>query len=139
MRAILNLAQVAFVSCCLCLSPASLQAVDLYGFDVPKQYPKAYSAYKALLPAEYRKISWMRMLNGTSGPLKDVEVDGAQAVLFWMCEPHNCGGNELAVLARKDGKRATALLQSTDYTSGKRIFLGKPSETETAILASALQ
>ena len=36
---------------------ASLHAEDLYGFDIPKQYPKAYTAYTAVLPAQYKKIS----------------------------------------------------------------------------------
>jgi hypothetical protein len=139
MKAIAKWMSVAFASCGLWAVSVPLQAMDLYGFDLPKQYPKAYSAYKALLPPQYQKISWMRMLNGTSGPLKDVEINGAPSVLFWMCEPHNCGGNELAVLARKDGKRATALFQSSNYTQGKKIFFGKPSEAETTLLNSALQ
>ncbi len=139
MKASKRLISAAIAGCGLWMFSVPLRAMDLYGFDVPKQYPKAYSAYKALLPAQYQKISWMHKLNGTSGPLKDVEIDGAPSVLFWMCEPHNCGGNELAVLVRKDGKRATALFQSSNYTQGKKIFLGKPSDAETALLTSALQ
>ena len=126
------------VCCWLAMIAGTAMAADWYGFDVPKQYPTAYKAYKAVIPPQYKKISWMQRLDGTSGPLKDVEVDGASSVLFWMCEPHNCGGNELAVLARKDGKRATALFQSADHTGGKRIYFGKPSDAETALLISAL-
>ena len=128
----------AFICCWFAAVAGKAIALDLYGFDVPKQYPKAYSAYKAVIPSQYKKISWMQRLDGTSGPLKDIDVEGAPSLLFWMCEPHNCGGNELAVLARKDGKRATTLFQSADHTDGKRVYFGKPSDAETTLLISAL-
>jgi Inhibitor of vertebrate lysozyme (Ivy) len=139
MKPVMRSLQIVAFGCCLWSLPVMLRAADLFGFDVPKQYPKAYASYKAILPPQYKKISWVRMLDGTSGPLKDVEVNGGPAVLFWMCEPHNCGGNELAVLLRKDGKRAAALFESADHTAGKKVYFGKPSEAEIALLLSAFQ
>lgn len=67
----------AFICCWFAAVAGKAIALDLYGFDVPKQYPKAYSAYKAVIPSQYKKISWMQRLDGTSGPLKDIDVEGA--------------------------------------------------------------
>jgi hypothetical protein len=122
---------------CLLVSPAA--ASELYGFDIPKRYPKAFATYSGVIPAPYRKIGWVRKLDGTTGPVEQVTVGGVPSVLFWMCEPHNCGGNELAALLAKDGSRAVALLQSTAHTAGKPIVFGTPSSEERALLDRAMQ
>jgi hypothetical protein len=125
-------------SCFLALA-SSLQADDLYGFDVPKRYPKAYAAYSAVLPGQYKKIAWVRKLDGTSVPVTNIEAEGAPSLLFWMCEPHNCGGNELTALLAKDGSKAVALFQSRDHTDGKKIYFGNPDAAERALLTNTME
>jgi hypothetical protein len=130
----LALAAAAGVACV-----GALAADPLYGFDIPKRLPKAYAAYSKVVPPAYARIGWVRNLDGTGAPVDHVDVAGVPSVLFWMCEPHNCGGNELTVLLAKDGSRAAALLFSTDHTGGKPVYFGKPGPTEQDMLRKAMQ
>lgn len=85
-----------------------------YTFDVPENYPVAFALWRRQvrgLPLEDR--AWARTLTGTAGPVGVVSVEGGQYLRGWVCEPHNCGGNEAVLLINSDETRVLGLIRLT--------------------------
>lgn len=65
---------------------------------------------------------YLRTSNGVVGGGKRLAVGGATYDFASVCEPHNCGGNTLAVLFAPDESAAWAILE----VNGERTYLGDP-------------
>ena len=74
--------------------------------------------------------------NATGAPTTEVPVEGEPHTLAWICEPQNCGDNEIYVLFAPEGRQAWALLVS-DGT--KQQWLGNPNDVVKAAIESNVQ
>ena len=92
---------------------------DAYTYDVPKLYPAAFALWGRQirdLPLDNRP--WARTLTGPAAPLKKVSVGGAEFILGWVCQPHNCGGNEAVLMISPDQTRVLGLVRLTESDQG---------------------
>lgn len=105
-----------------------------YPFDMKKKYAKAFAAYQKVVPPMYKKTTWVYSLDGTASPMDAVESGGKKWLIGSVCQPHDCGDNQIAFLIAADGSVAFGLLRSRNLTSGKDILFGKPDATQLALL-----
>lgn len=117
---------------------SSARAADLYPFEMKKKYPRAFAAYQKMVPARFHKVAWIYSLEATAGPMEIVQCGGKQCLAGWLCQPHNCGGNELAYLVAVDGTNAVGLLRSNNLTKGKDVLFGKPDTAQLELLKKQL-
>lgn len=107
-----------------------------YTFDIPRNYPSAYSLWRrqtASLSLEDRP--WVRSLGGTAGPVRGVRVNGNEYLYGWVCEPHNCGGNEVALLLTRDQRRVVGLVRLTNENGETNdVEVGTPTAPEARCL-----
>lgn len=85
-----------------------------YTYDVPRTYPRAFALWRQQvreLPLEGR--AWAQTLAGTAAPVDVVSVADASYLKGWVCEPHNCGGNEALLLIKPDQTRVLGLIRLT--------------------------
>ena len=112
-----------------------------YTFDVPKNYPAAYSIWRqhtAGLPIGDRP--WVRSLRGTAADVRSVRIDGSEYLYGWVCEPHNCGGNEVAMLLTRDQSRVIGLVRLTNENRETNdIQVGAPTAPEARCLQFFLE
>lgn len=110
-------------------------------FDVPTNYPAAFSLWRqqtASLPLEGRP--WVRSLRGTAAEVRSVRVDGSEYLYGWVCEPHNCGGNEVALLLTRDQGRVVGLVRLTNENRETNDFqVGSPTAPEARCLRFFLE
>jgi hypothetical protein len=113
---------------------APAAAGDLYPFDLKAKAPRLHRALSAALPAERSAADWLPGLDGTSGPLREVEVAGRPYLTGYVCRPHDCRANRLVFLLRPDGGRAATLLRTTPDGKPARVRPGgrtdSPEEAE---------
>lgn len=86
-----------------------------YTFNMPDYYPAGYQLWRtatAHMPVNDRP--WVRSLQGTASDVRQVSIGAEQYVLGWVCEPHNCGGNEAVVLISRDQRRSFGYVRLTD-------------------------
>ena len=110
-------------------------------FDVPKNYPAAYSLWRRHttgLSLEGRP--WVRSLRGTAAEVRSVRVDGSEYLYGWVCEPHNCGGNEVALLLTLDQGRVVGLVRLTNENRETNdLEVGAPTAPEARCLRFFLE
>ena len=118
-------------------STASAQTIETaQGLD--RTRPKAFAAYRAVLPEAYGSASWASALDGTSEPLEVLNIDGSDYALGFSCRPHDCGAEALAFLAALDGSRAVILVKSDEFTAGTPQVYGRASPAERTRLKAVL-
>jgi hypothetical protein len=103
-------------------------------FDIPDHYPKGYDRWRAAtaqIPVSDRP--WVRSLQGTGSDVRQVNIAAEQYLLGWVCEPHNCGGNEAVVLISRDQTRSFGYVRLTDK-QGKatNLVAGRATAIEAA-------
>ncbi|SDQ80198.1 Ivy family c-type lysozyme inhibitor [Brevundimonas sp. 374] len=112
-----------------------------YTFNVPTNYPAAYSLWRqqtASLPIQGRP--WVRSLSGTAAEVRNVRVNGDEYLYGWVCEPHNCGGNEAALLLTRDQGRVIGLVRLTNERREINDYqVGTPTGPETRCLQFFLE
>jgi hypothetical protein len=103
-----------------------------HGFDVPQNYPTGYAAWRRLvrdIPTKGRE--WVLTLQGTAGPVREVYLGIERYFIAWVCEPHNCGGNEAIVLIKRDQSRVIGVVDLTaEDGTIDTFYVGSPSESE---------
>ena len=103
-----------------------------HGFDVPQNYPTGYAAWRRLvrdIPTKGRE--WVLTLQGTAGPVREVYLGIERYFIAWVCEPHNCGGNEAIVLIKRDQSRVIGVVDLTGEDGTiDTFYVGSPSESE---------
>lgn len=52
--------------------------------------------------------------NGVVTPATSLTINGSRYIKAWVCQPHNCGGNEVRVLFSTDGSTAWGLMLVQD-------------------------
>jgi len=109
-----------------------------YPFDMKKKYPKAFAAFQKIVPAKFKKNAWVYSLSGTAGPMSATQCGGKKCLTGSVCQPHDCGGNQLAFVIAEDGSSATGLLRSTNLTQDKDVLFGKPNAAQLALLKKEL-
>lgn len=120
-------------------APAMAQAPEgPYLPDLMEKQPAYLKAWKAMVAGE-KLPGWVNTFTKTQGavatPVKTIPVAGQPYTLGWICEPHNCGGNEVYALFAPDAHQAWGLLIS----DGKRRWLGKPDAAVQAAILSGVQ
>jgi hypothetical protein len=120
------------------LSPASAQEPQgPYLPDLMKQ-PAYLAAWKGMVAGE-NLPAWVNTFtktqNAVAAPVKTISVAGQAHTLGWICEPHNCGGNEVYALFAPEARQAWALLIVDD----KRTWLGKPDDAVKAAILSGVE
>ena len=96
------------------------------------------SSFDGLFRGEKNLAPWLRGYlknrNGVDTPGQVVEAGGKSYELYEVCEPHNCPGNYIYVLATPGGGKAWALFTRE---GGNYRFFGKPDEQQQALLMTA--
>ena len=113
-------------------------ADDEYPGDLRKKHPAAYKAYSKVVPRRYRKVTWIYRLQGTAGPVSQADVGGKTFYLGMVCQPHDCGDNEVAYLIAADGSAAYGLLHSSNYAKPGDVTFGTPDEPARKLLEGQL-
>ena len=70
-----------------------------------------------------------------STEVKTISVAGQPYTLGWICEPHNCGGNEVFALFAPKARQAWGLL----IRDGQRRWLGNPDAAVQAAILSGVE
>ncbi|WP_334177078.1 Ivy family c-type lysozyme inhibitor [Pseudoxanthobacter sp.] len=108
-----------------------------YLFDVLEKQPALKQTLGRLFTAG-RVPPWVRgIATGgpfVGGPSRAVLKPPGGLMTYDACKQHDCGDNQLRILATKDGKAAWALLSE----SGRMRFFGAPGPSEQAILNAAM-
>lgn len=109
------------------------------GFDVPERYPVLGARWAELMsPRPFGDRPWLRDLDGVSSEIRAVTVDGKPLHAAWVCQPHNCGDNQVALLLAPDQSRLVALVQIVEENVRKRTPVGGPTPAEQACLNTLL-
>lgn len=108
-----------------------------YVFDLEKNNPAALAAWKAIVPAAYKKRDWVRDLAGTAAPLETAQLSGKAFYLGSVCKPHDCYQNNVVVLIAKDGSVAYGLLKSVALRARPEFF-GAPDAEAKALLTKTM-
>ncbi len=116
----------------------SAWADEGYPFDMKKKYPKAFAAFQKIVPVKFKKEVWVSRLDGTAGPMSATQCGGKTCLTGSVCQPHDCGDNQLAFVIAEDGSTAVGLLRSANLTQGKDVILGKPDAAQLALLSKQL-
>lgn len=99
----------------------------------------AYSeAWKKMVAGETLPAwvnTFTKTQNAVAAPVQSISVAGQAYTLGWICEPHNCGGNEVYALFAPEARQAWGLLIS----NGKRRWLGNPDPAVQAAILSGVQ
>jgi Inhibitor of vertebrate lysozyme (Ivy) len=105
------------------------QTVDLL-LDAP--FRQAYVAMQ-------RFPDWIRRAHATSSPSRQVTLDGQTYTLGHLCQPHDCGNNQLDIVFAPGGHAAWGLLHTrTDENHPfLQSWLGQPDEKMQALLMQA--
>lgn len=131
--------RIRFVLALLVLAAPSAPAQDIETAQtLPTKRPKAFSAFRAALPAGFEADDWIHALDGTSEPLQAIRLDGKPYLLGFSCKPHDCGPNALAFLAAADGSRAVVMVKSEERTRGTIEVYGRSSGKERLLLKDHL-
>ncbi|MDB5511418.1 MAG: hypothetical protein JWR08_901 [Enterovirga sp.] len=129
--------RIALALLVLASSPAPAQDIET-AQTLPTRRPKAFSAFRAVLPAGFEADDWIHALDGTSEPLRTIRLEGRQYLLGFSCKPHDCGPNALAFLAAADGSRAVVMVKSDERTRGVVEVYGRSSGRERLLLKDHL-
>lgn len=103
-----------------------------YLFDVVKKEPQR-TAWNALIKPLRKAHPWMVGANGVAAPAVPVTVDGTAFDVFFLCKPHDCGGNRMQVMFAGDGRKAYAIFRTP---KGEQV-LGSPDDLQRRALAAA--
>ena len=133
MRALRAFAGLSLALCGAGLAPAAAQD---YPFDIGKRNAAAIRAWKAVVPTQYRSVSWIFDLAGTASALQSVTMRGKVFYYGLACKPHDCGGNTIALLIARDGGEAHGLLSSETLGVRARWF-GAPDAEARKLLQDA--
>lgn len=104
-----------------------------YPFDIAKVDPAALSAWRAVVPRQYRHQAWIYSFAGVAGPLQRVTLRHKVFYYGSVCIPHDCGGNFVAFLIAVDGSQASGLLASQTLRV-KRLYFGAPDAEARGLL-----
>lgn len=123
----------------LMTSPAWTQGAPQgpYLPDLMKQ-PAYRAAWKAMVAGESLPAwvnTFTKTQNAVATPVTTVSVAGQPYTLGWICEPHNCGGNEVYALFAPGARQAWGLL----IRDGRRSWLGNPDAAVQAAILSGVQ
>jgi hypothetical protein len=108
-----------------------------YLFDTLKK-PAYRKAWNVMLAREKHIPAWLtafsKTYNGVATPVETVTVGGNSYLSGYVCQPHACDGNALAVLFSENAGSATAVL----LQDGKPRYLGAPDAAIKAALDNAV-
>lgn len=105
-------------------------------FNIPDYYPEGYRHWRAAtahIPVSERP--WVRSLQGTASDVRQVQIAAEQYLIGWVCEPHNCGGNEAVVLISRDQKRSFGYVRLTDDQGVAADFVAGTATAKEAVCA----
>ena len=112
---------------------ASGQAISR---ELGEHYPTAYAkwqSYVARVNTDNR--DWVSHLEATGAPMSFVTVGGQSWVKGWVCETHNCGGNEVVFLMSPDQSQIKGYLRLTlDNGQGIERVIGPVNPNELRCL-----
>jgi hypothetical protein len=111
---------------------AVVSSGQAYARDLDQHFPDAYAlwqSYVARVNTDNR--DWVSHLEATGSPMKFVTVGGQSWVQGWVCETHNCGGNEVVFLMSPDQSQIKGYLRLTlDNGQGIERVIGPVSPNE---------
>jgi hypothetical protein len=96
--------------------------------DFPKLYPAAYRRWQKLLPSAFAGTAWLSRFEGAASQIRPVMVGGTTMIYGSECKPHDCGPNNVQVLASSDGSRVVGL--ATLAGGDAVLIVGSPSPVE---------
>jgi hypothetical protein len=99
----LSITNFVFASALLSLEAGVAYAKEVYPWSLPKSYPAAFKAYRAILPSELRNNSFTGYLEGTGSAVEIVDLNGKSYFQGQVCISVMCSDNRLGFLIAKDG------------------------------------
>ena len=91
-----------------------------------------------VVPVRFRKVAWIYRLQGTETPVSQVDLGGKSFYYGMVCQPHECGDNEVAYLIAVDGSAAYGLLRSSNYAKSGDVMFGAPDDAARKLLEGQL-
>lgn len=119
------------------VSPSSAPADYGYPFDLPQKEPVLYAKWeRAVQGLDTRRYPWLRGLDGVAAPIRAVSLGGRRYHSGSVCEPHNCGANNVTFLFPADESRIVGRFKITDDVTFREAIssVGQPSPAEQACL-----
>jgi hypothetical protein len=110
-----------------------------YSFDLKTKHPAALAGWMKIVPTTYRKTAWIDRLDGTTPPMDEVTMKGRPFFYGSVCQPHDCGGNNVAFLIAEDGSAAYGMLSSDNLGVKERIFGAPDAEARQLLTAKLAQ
>ena len=130
--------RVAAAAATIAVGATAAQAQEpAYPYDLARQNPAAFAAWRKAVPAPYRRVDWIARLAGTATPMTTTTIDGKPAYAGSVCKPHDCGGNFVAFLIAGDGSSVSGLTRLTT-TRPARLSWGAQSPERLRMLESLL-
>jgi hypothetical protein len=108
-----------------------------YPFDIAKRDPAAMRSWRAIIPKELRRQSWIMNFDGVAGPIDTVTLHDRVFYYGEVCIPHDCAGNFVAFLIPKGGGEALGALASEAIGVRHRYF-GAPDAEARQLLDKEL-
>ncbi|ACI50908.1 Inhibitor of vertebrate lysozyme [Gluconacetobacter diazotrophicus PA1 5] len=95
--------------------------------------------YRQAYVAMQRFPDWIRRGRATSAPSSQVTMDGQTYIVGHLCQPHDCGNNQLDIVFAPGGRAAWGLLHTRTDESHPFLqsWLGAPDEKMQALLLRA--
>ncbi|MDF2116305.1 Ivy family c-type lysozyme inhibitor [Roseiarcaceae bacterium H3SJ34-1] len=129
-----QLSVLGLVSALMC---GSAFAADEYLFDTLKK-PAYRKVWNAMLAREKNIPPWIisfsNTYNGVASPVQNVTVGGKTYLSGYVCKPHDCADNALAVLFDNNGASVSGVVKQ----GGKLRYLGAPDAAIKAALDDAV-
>ena len=118
---------------------------DLSGYTahLATSRPSVYRRWREILPVQFAGTRWLSRFEGVTAPTRTVAVGGATMIFGSACKPHDCGDNQVALLASPDGSRVVAVvhlstgtrMRNGTWTTDRAVLiLGSPSDVELSCL-----
>ena len=117
---------------------------EVFLFDWHKQQPAFRKLWREQIGKHAPKApmhNWVRQMAGPMPPLERVNIGGKTYYYTTMCQPHNCGGNNMYILTDKQHIAAYHVVYKNDDSfsadNPDQIYIyGKPTEAELNFLKS---
>lgn len=109
------------------------QQLATYAYDLPTCDAAAFASVQALL-GTYESEPWIYTLKGVAGPMVSFDYAGKTWLAGLVCQPHDCGDNQLAFMTATGGSAGVAMLKA----GGRTTSLGDPDSGQASILQALL-
>lgn len=133
--------RIRFAVFCLASSAtaAFAQSAPEHPSELLKQ-PDYRAAWNALMKGEkfVRRDSWIPKMTGPGSATAYRDPSGRSWIEGNVCQPHNCGDNNLVILVDPKTKAVFAMQRTRGETPASQRFFGKPDDAMKKLLIARI-